>query len=393
VPANLPMVNADELRIGQVLTNLISNAVKFTESGTITIAAKVDQSPANKPEIMVTVTDSGIGILPEDQTKLFQRFSQVDDSPTRKTGGTGLGLSICRSLVELHGGRIDLLSSEVGKGSTFYFTLPLEEPKPEIDVEQLSHENNLILSIDDDAQVTALYERYLEPSGYKVITETNPEKAVERAISLHPLAITLDIMMPKRDGWQVMRDLKQNPLTKDIPVLICSILEEEEKGISLGATDYLVKPFVQDDLLKAIKRMNQDGQLREILVVDDDPDDLRLTQKMIENNGNFRVTTAENGKDALEIMTATTPDMIILDLFMPGLNGFDLLEIIKADPNMSQIPILILTGADLTAEQQNQLSDFENHLFTKGNLKEADLLQYIKDSLEKIKSRENGNNK
>jgi CheY-like chemotaxis protein len=196
--------------------------------------------------------------------------------------------------------------------------------------------------------------------------------------------------MPKTDGWQVMRTLKQNPDTKDIPILICSILEEEEKGISMGAADYLVKPFVQDDLIKAIRRMNQDGKMHEILVVDDDLDDLRLTQKMIENGGAFVVTTAENGKEALEILTNTVPDMIILDLFMPGLNGFDLLEILRADPRLSQIPILILTGADLTVEQQAQLSEFGKHLFTKGIVNENDLLQYVKESLEKIKSQANG---
>jgi signal transduction histidine kinase/CheY-like chemotaxis protein len=390
IEPNLPAVKMDEIRISQIITNLISNAVKFTETGSITVSAKRSQSPENKPEIMVTVSDTGIGIAPEDQAKLFQRFSQVDDSPTRKTGGTGLGLSICRSLIELHGGRIDLLSSEVGKGSTFYFTLPIEEPKAEIDIDQFTHENNLILSIDDDPQVIALYERYLEPGGYQVIAEIDPDAAVERAKQLKPMAITLDIMMPGKDGWQVMRTLKQDPETKDIPILICSILEEEEKGISMGASDYLVKPFVQDDLLKAIKRMNTDGNLREILVVDDDVDDLRLTQKMIENGGNFLVTTAENGKDALEILTNSVPDMIILDLFMPGLNGFDLLEILRADPRLNHIPILILTGADLTAEQQTQLSEFGKHLFTKGIVKENELLEYIKESLEKIKLQVNG---
>jgi signal transduction histidine kinase/CheY-like chemotaxis protein len=391
IEPNLPMVKADEIRISQVITNLISNAVKFTESGTITIGAKRSQSPENKPELMVTVADSGIGIAPEDQVKLFQRFSQVDDSPTRKTGGTGLGLSICRSLIELHGGRIDLLSSEIGKGSVFYFTLPLEEPKSDIDLSQLTHENNIILAIDDDAQVISLYERFLQPSGYQVIAEINPENAVARAKELKPMAITLDIMMPGKDGWQVMRNLKQDAETKDIPILICSILEEEDKGISMGAADYLVKPFAQDDLTKAINRLSSDGQLHEILIIDDDVDDLRLTQKMIENSGNFHVETAENGKDALEILTTSTPDMIILDLFMPGLNGFDLLEILKADPRLNKIPVLILTGADLTPEQQTQLSEFGKHLFTKGIVKENELLEIIKDSLEKIKTQANGN--
>ncbi|MEA5078262.1 MAG: response regulator, partial [Anaerolineaceae bacterium] len=311
---------------------------------------------------------------------------QVDDSPTRKTGGTGLGLSICLSLIELHGGRIGLLNSEVGKGSTFFFTLPLDETKAELDLSQLSHENNVILSIDDDAQVIALYERYLQSSGYVVIPETHPTNAVKRAIELNPMAITLDIMMPEKDGWQVMRDLKSNEKTRAIPILICSILEEEEKGFSLGATDYLVKPFMQDDLIKSLQRIDKDGTVHEVLIVDDDAGDLRLTQKMIENGGNYHVTTVQSGKDALDELNTNTPDAIILDLFMPGLNGFDLLEIFRTDPRLNQIPVIILTGADLNPEQQNQLSEFDKHLFSKGMLKEKDLLAYIEESLNKIKS-------
>jgi signal transduction histidine kinase/CheY-like chemotaxis protein len=386
VSPDLPLVKLDSIRIGQVLTNLIGNAIKFTEKGDITIGARLSESPEKKPEIMVTVKDSGIGIAPEDQSKLFQRFSQVDDSPTRKTGGTGLGLSICRSLVEMHKGRIGLLESEVGQGSTFFFTLPLEEPKEEISLDELIHEKNIILSIDDDPQVIALYERYLQSSGYQVIPETDPAKAVERAETLQPMAITLDIMMPGKDGWQVMHELKQNEATRNIPVLICSILEEEEKGISLGASDYLVKPFIQDDLIRAVHRLESDGELHNILIVDDDPADLRLTQKMLEDAGHFTVTSAASGRDALESLTNSVPDMIILDLFMPGLNGFDLLEIFRSDPKLSQVPVLILTGADLDTEQQKQLSEFGNHLLTKGMLKEKDLLKYIEESLNRIKT-------
>ena len=201
IPTSLPRLMMDETRISQVLINLISNAVKFTEQGSITVEAKARENPFGKQEVLVTVTDTGIGIAPADQVKLFQRFSQVDDSPTRKTGGTGLGLSICRSLIEMHGGQIGLLSSEVGRGSVFYFTLPLPEEKRPIDQDQLKHGENVILSIDDDAEVIELYERFLEPNGYKVVPLTDPDLAVQKAIELKPFAITLDIMMPQKDGW------------------------------------------------------------------------------------------------------------------------------------------------------------------------------------------------
>ena len=238
VPTDLPLIKADQTRIRQILLNLVANASKFTDEGSISIVVRPTTPQPTNPELMITVTDTGVGILPEDQGKLFQPFSQVDDSPTRKTGGTGLGLSICRSLVEMHGGRIGILSSEIGKGTTFFFTLPLEPVQVIQDDVTLSG-NLTILAVDDDLQVISLYERYLKPQGYQVVPCTNPNLAVAKAKSIHPIAITLDIMMPDKDGWQVMHELKSDPATRDIPILLCSILEDEEKGINLGASDYL----------------------------------------------------------------------------------------------------------------------------------------------------------
>lgn len=384
IPATIPTVMGDETRISQVMINLISNAVKFTEKGSITIGATVTKNPEGKPEVMVTVTDTGIGIAEEDQSKLFQRFSQVDDSPTRKTGGTGLGLSICRSLIEMHGGRIGLLSSEVNKGSVFYFTLPLPEPKVNADLDQLKHTENVVLSIDDDPQVIALYERFLSANGYKVVALTDPEKAVEKAIELKPFAITLDIMMPQKDGWVVMQELKKNEQTRNIPILVCSILEEEEKGFSMGASDYLVKPFASDDLVNAIYRLDRDGSIHEVLIIDDDPDDLRLAQKMVEDGGVFHANLAQGGDAGIEALKRLTPDIILLDLFMPGLNGFAVLELLRAEPRLSRIPVIILTGADLNAEQQSLLNEFGSQMLSKTTLKEKDLLLYLESALKKI---------
>ncbi len=231
VPADLPMVKADEIRISQVVINLISNAVKFTEKGTITVEASIETTADKKSEILVTVADTGMGIAIEDQAKLFQRFSQVDDSPTRKTGGTGLGLSICRSLIELHGGRIGFQSSEVGKGSIFFFTLPMPDFAPGYDIAQLTHGENVILAIDDDPQVISLYDRFLKTQGFEVIPLTDPAMAVQRAKELKPFAITLDVMMPQKDGWQVLTELKQDTETRNIPIIICSILAGGRKGL------------------------------------------------------------------------------------------------------------------------------------------------------------------
>ncbi len=385
VPANLPVVRADEIRLSQVIINLISNAVKFTEKGSVTVEAALQNNAQNKPEVIVTVTDTGIGISAEDQVKLFQRFSQVDDSPTRKTGGTGLGLSICRSLIELHGGKIGLLRSEVGKGSVFYFTIPAPDTTSVMELDHLNSGANVVLSIDDDAQVIALYDRFLRPHGYEVVPLTDPTLAVQRAREIKPFAITLDIMMPQKDGWQVLNDLKKDEETRNIPIMICSILEEEEKGFNLGASDYLVKPFLQDDLASAIHRLSKDNDIHDVMIIDDDPADLRLLQKMIEDEGNYMAVVAEGGSAALKLLKEFTPDIIILDLFMPDINGFELMEKFNSDPRLSRIPVIVLTGADLDSGHLKLLAEYGNQILTKGSLDQNDLLRQLQDTLNKIR--------
>jgi CheY-like chemotaxis protein len=385
IASDLPMARADNTRVRQVLINFLSNAAKFTDEGTITVEAKPVVGPKNKPEVMVTVTDSGPGIAKEDQGKLFLPFSQVDDSPTRKTGGTGLGLSICRSLIEMHGGRIGLLSSEVNIGSTFFFTLPVSAPEVvEETPEAQFPSSNTILAIDDDPKVINLYERYLKPHGYQVVALTEPMKSVERAKEVQPFAITLDIMMPEKDGWQVMRELKNDPATRGIPVVICSILESQEKGFSLGASDYLVKPFLQEDMINSLNRLNRDGQIKDVLVIDDDPADLRLVQKMLEENHNFQITIAQGGQQGWETIQNSHPDAIILDLFMPDMNGFNILENLRTNPVLRHIPVIILTGADLSAEQHQQLTDFGQGVLAKGYLREKELLVLLEEALRKF---------
>jgi signal transduction histidine kinase/CheY-like chemotaxis protein len=383
IPPDMPLVRADQTRVRQILLNFVSNAAKFTEEGTITVASMQVTNPAGKSEVMVTITDTGTGIAAEDQDKLFQPFSQVDDSPTRKTGGTGLGLSICRSMVEMHGGRIGLLHSEVGKGSTFYFTLPiaLVEPTP-VDPIQ---ESNVILAIDDDEQVISLYQRYLKPQGYQVIPLTDPKLALQRAKELKPYAITLDIMMPEVDGWQVLQKLKNDPDTRGIPIVICSIMEDEEKGFSLGAADYLVKPFLQEELTNTVNRLNKDGLIHNILVIDDDPADLRLVQKMLGGNGKFQVSLANGGLLGWEELQKNRPDVLILDLFMPDLDGFTLLGNLRSHPEFNDLPVIVLTGADLTAEQHTQMAQLGQQMLTKGLLRERELLNTLDTALRQIR--------
>ncbi len=252
IEPNLPMVRADAIRIRQVLINLLSNASKFTDEGDIIVEVGRYRGPGGHSQVKISVTDTGPGISKLDQEKLFQAFSQVDDSPTRKTGGTGLGLSICQQLINMHGGQI-WVESEVGQGSTFHFTLPLFRS-----LESITRPigKKIILSIDDDTQVVGLYERYLQPQGYQVVPLTNPALALERVKQLRPFAVTLDVMMPGIDGWKVLDILKNDPDTRHIPVILCSIIEDLEKGFNLGASEYLVKPILEEDLVKALDRLS-----------------------------------------------------------------------------------------------------------------------------------------
>ncbi len=401
IPADLPTVYADRTRVRQVLLNLLQNATKFTEDGNIHVEGRAQEGPEGSPEVVISVTDSGIGIAQEDQEALFEPFSQVDTSPTRKTGGSGLGLSISRHLIEMQGGRIDLIS-EIGEGSTFYFTLPVagpvqvaEEPvQDEAIIEtnetqetiQSKPQGKIVLAVDDDVQVISLYERYLKPHGYTVISLTDPANAVEKALELRPFAITLDIMMPEHDGWDVIQALKAHPETQNIPVIICSIVEDREKGFNLGATDYLVKPILENELVNAVERLNADGSINDILVIDDDPNDLRLVEKILVNTGNYQVRLAEGGLKGLTEIRDHPPQAIILDLFMPNLDGFSLLETLRTDPELSQIPVIILSGGELTAEQKQSLKDFGQEMLSKGSTSEQQILESLQQALERYEN-------
>jgi PAS domain S-box-containing protein len=382
IAEELPLVRADAMRIRQVLINFMSNAAKFTEEGEIVIKAVLEEPTNKQPVVMVSVSDTGPGISQEDQEKLFQRFSQVDASLTRKVGGSGLGLSICHHLIQMHNGQIGVHSTP-GKGSTFYFSIPVVQAKLQPDGTETER---VILAIDDEPQITSLYERYLQPKGFQVVGLNDPAKAKERVKQLKPFAITLDIMMPGYDGWQILTELKSSPETRDIPVVVCSIVEDEEKGFSLGAADYLVKPILEEDLLASLDRLNGDGSIREVLVIDDDPNDLRLLGKMLTEQGKYKATLAEGGPAGWNTIKSTTPHAIVLDLFMPEMDGFTILEKLRKDKKLRMLPVIVITGADLNAEQQKQLEDLGQRLLQKSALKEKDLIELVENALQRVKA-------
>jgi GAF domain-containing protein/CheY-like chemotaxis protein len=255
IEGNSPPVFADPTRVRQIFLNLLSNAAKFTDEGSITVTARQITGNSGKPELFLSVADTGMGIAPEDQDRLFEPFVQVDGSPTRSTGGTGLGLSITRMLVDLHNGEIGL-ESDLGQGSTFYFTLPISDT---VSASTDGEVNTTILAIDDDIQVIQLYERYLTDTDFQIIPLGDPKSVLAYAREIQPFVITLDISIPDYDGWQLLEEIKNDPETCHIPVVICSIQDEVEKGLALGAQDYLLKPILAEDFVNAIRRIWESG--------------------------------------------------------------------------------------------------------------------------------------
>lgn len=382
---SLPPVFGDPTRIRQVLLNFVSNAAKFTEEGFVRVKAFPASAPDGTAEVMIEVSDSGIGIEPQDQAKLFQAFSQVDDSPTRKTGGTGLGLSISRSFVELLGGRIGIARSEINQGSTFFFTLPvsgvpLTLAQPEKDKIGTRPEN-IILSIDDEEQIVQLYQRYLSDLDYTIIPLSHPKDALQKAKELRPMAITLDVMMPEKDGWTVLRELKSDPQTAHIPVIICSILEEKEKGLHMGAAAYLVKPFLKDELVQVINQLHTNGKPRQIFVINDSESDQQVIHKTLEELNNLQVLSFQNASAGLAAMAKARPDVLILDLFMQEMDGFEVLEQIQTDPFLTDLPVILLTSTDLTAEQHARITQAGTLLLPKDSIREGDLINAVTQAI------------
>ena len=395
IPPDLPIIRADARRIRQVLINMVGNAAKFTEEGFIRVEAQ-----ASHTEVVISVADSGLGIPPDKLDTIFEEFTQVDGSSTRRAGGTGLGLSISSHFVEMHCGRI-WVKSTPDAGSTFYIALPIEGPPEPSEVarsetghsdeakERLEPEpesdQRLVLCVDDDEGVITLFRRYLKNRGYQVIGLTDSAAVIEKIRQFKPFAITLDVMMPDKDGWQLIQELKADPDTRDIPVIMCSIISEKEHGLSLGASDYLVKPILEDDLVAALERLDQEEGYHRVLVVDDQPEDRHLLRRMIEACEGYEVVEAAGGQEAITLVRQVRPHIIILDLMMPEVDGFAVLESIKADKSTRSIPIIVVTAKDLTREEQNLLSRRAEALLQKGIFEQQELLADVAAALERMK--------
>jgi len=375
-------VLADGGKLKQMLLNLISNAIKFTpDGGAVTIDAR-----RAKNTLEVSVTDTGIGIAEADQKQIFQEFHQVDQGPGRKHEGTGLGLALTKRFALLHGGDVRV-SSTVGAGSVFTLTLPLrpaiippgEHAQPAV---MNGHGSGpLVLVVEDDPSATELLTRQLVAAGYRTEIARNGNEAIAKARELHPAAITLDIILPEVDGWEVMTRLKSDPVTSTIPIVVVSIVDNPELGIALGAMDYFVKPVDAKELVSRLSQLHMQGAKGsgevKVLVVDDEAPNRQWLTKALEPAG-FTVLPAAGGREAIDMAKTHKPDLVLLDLMMPEVTGFDVVEALRADPSTRETPIMVITAANLTEADKRTLNGRVSQILSRSSVGSSDLVGLLR---------------
>ena len=395
----LGKAHQDLTKLRQTLFNLLSNAAKFTHDGTITLHAnRIEQ--AGVDWLTLAVSDTGIGIAADKIEHVFKEFTQADGSTTRDYGGTGLGLAISRRFCQLLGGDLNV-HSELGEGSTFSIRIPAILPEEHdlhpsadtvatADMAEAKLENlrkagpgSMILVIDDDPEACEIIERYLTKDGYSVATATSGEQGLRLAHEIQPAAITLDVMMPDMDGWSVLRVLKADPALRAIPVIMLSMIDDRTRGYSLGAVDYLTKPVDREQLNKTLSRYYcAEEDTCPVLLVEDDTETREVMARTLVKAG-WTVSEAGNGQEALDIMSGLHPRLILLDLMMPVMDGFDFLTVMRARPEWRHIPVIVITAKDLTADDRNRLTGRVEEIVEKSAYTHEQLLQHVSEAVAK----------
>jgi signal transduction histidine kinase/CheY-like chemotaxis protein len=367
----LGRVRSDMTKLRQALFNLLSNAAKFTHNGRIRLSAR-RRDEDGSDWIVLSVSDTGIGMSDEQMTRVFEPFVQADESTSRKYGGTGLGLAITRRFCRMMGGDVTV-ESELGRGSTFTIRVPafVPDPVPKADsITTIAAEASradsarlevpadapTILVIDDDADVQDLLRRTLGREGYRVETASTGDAGIALARQVWPAAIILDVLMPRKDGWAVLAELKADPELAAIPVIMLTILDKHRKAFALGAADYLIKPVDPDRLAQVIRRHLQSHPGGNVLVVENDPATRELECRAFRRAG-WHVQEAENGRVALTCLEQQPPDLILLDLMMPGMDGFELLAVLQKHQVWRHIPVVVLTAKELTQSERAILTN------------------------------------
>ena len=374
---------ADERKLKQILLNLLSNAVKFTpDDGALSLKAVLQDDG-----VEISVSDTGIGIEPEFQQKIFDEFIQVGDR-LQKREGTGLGLALTKKFIELHGGRIWVQSAK-GQGSTFTFTLPvLPTPEkrlaPTVAKPDVHPHAPLALVVEDDPAAAKLLSIYLMEAGFSVEVAADGDAGFEKAKTFRPAVITVDIQIPKTDGWELLTRLKADQATASIPVVVVSIVDEPGRGFSLGAADYLLKPVDREVLARVIQRVvrsqARDQRGRSVLVIDDDPVILELMEAVLRPEG-FEVLKAKDGRHGLQIARERNPDLVVLDLLMPEMNGFEVVDEMHGSPETASIPIVVLTNKSLSREEKDRLNGRIIAIRQKGEFHREDFVAQVRSLL------------
>jgi len=384
---SLGEVQTDLTKLRQILLNLLSNASKFTEQGLITLKVS-RQATADGDWLYMRVSDDGIGMTKEQQANLFQVFAQSETIITRKYGGTGLGLAMTKYLVEMLGGRIEV-ESEFGKGSEFEVALPaqlqvenkpVETQSPALRMPELPAESGILLVIDDDDSVRVLLETYLSKVGYQVAVATSGPEGIKLAKKLHPHAITLDVMMPGMDGWEVLSQLKSIPELAHIPVIMLTMVEDQEIGYSLGAAEYLTKPISRHELINVLRKYRPSQTQSTVMIVEDDPLTREMMVRMLHKVG-WQIIEADNGVNALQYLHQYQVDLILLDLMMPEMDGFEFIIHLRQMPGYTSTPVVVLTAKDLSTEDRIWLNNRVDTVFQKGAYTREELLNELRQIL------------
>lgn len=367
-------IHADRLRFKEILLNLLSNAVKFTpERGSIWVGSDFEPGFA-----LISVTDTGIGIPSEEHLSVFDKFYQVGNTTKGVREGTGLGLAITKSLVEMHGGRI-WVESEPGKGSCFSFTMPVPGHEPRKSPAEPVRSKPLVLIVEDEPAAQELLVRYLEPHGYQTAVAPNYDSALQKALELRPDALTVDLLIPGKSGWKLIQELRRRPETSRIPMLVVSVLDEEQATLAMGATAYLRKPLKKDSLLQALQKYvrRRPGRAEKILVVDDDEECRELSREVLDATG-YLPLVARNGREALEILAQVPVSAAIIDLMMPQMDGFSLISHVRGNPATASLPLLVLTGKELDIDDMALLHSQTEAVILKAKNWREDLLRQLR---------------
>ncbi|MRR29472.1 response regulator [bacterium] len=375
----LGTMRADLTKVRQTLFNLLSNACKFTQNGAITLRASRSTLNSQLSTLNFTVSDSGIGITSEQMGRLFEAFSQADASTTRRFGGTGLGLAISRRFCRMMGGDLTV-SSAPGKGSAFTVSLPAVAKSSDPSLPSSGSPQPTVLVVDDEPSARELIERRLTKEGYSVVLAPDGRSGLELARKLKPQAITLDVMMPGMDGWAVLNALKANPETAGIPVVMLTVVDDKQIGFALGAADYLTKPIHWGQLHAVLNKHRRPSASQSVLVVEDDPGMREMLRLALATEG-WEVFEAENGRKALERLESRVPGLILLDLMMPEMDGFEFMHELRKRPDCTRVPVVIVTAKDLTEEDRRRLTGGITRILHKGAFSTEELVGHLKSSL------------